>query len=150
MIAHPGEVECAYGANDLVCDNLAIGERAVFEKDGKLIAADTGCQIMFAAGAADGLRHLLEESVARGMSGCVVDRFEPIQIDIEHTVPSTTVTRRRDGHLQAFLKGTAIWQSGQIIMVGRMQKLALQRTALRDILEHQDRAAYGAVRGHHG
>ena len=77
----PGEGQGTDCAHDLFGDCLAVGDGAIFQDDGELVATDAGRQIMAAANAPDGLRDLLEQGIARGMAGRVIDRLEVIEID---------------------------------------------------------------------
>ena len=67
----------------------------VAQQDGKFLAAETGRQIIVATRLPfDGARHLLKAGIACGMAECVVDGFEPIEINKQDT---TEISNRRVG-----------------------------------------------------
>ena len=49
--------------------------------DTKLVAAKTSDNVTLADIVEQGLRHMLDDFVARGMTESVIDQFEPIEID---------------------------------------------------------------------
>src|SRR6185312_8670796 len=77
----PAEVDGGDRFDNRLCDSLRILDRAVGEKHNELVSAETRRQVIRPTTAADGLGDFLQQRVACGVAGTIIDRLETIKID---------------------------------------------------------------------
>lgn len=132
--------------NKAIAEGRRVGLFRHREQYGELVAADPRTEILDAAVGGNPITYSPQHLVADGVAVGVVDRLEPVQVQVEHQADGATQAgRHRDVVLQCGKESGAVGQAGQgvdrrgscLLLHGRR---ALQRLGdeLRQLLQQAD------------
>ena len=113
----------------------------VLDEHHELVAAHPGHQVPADLGrepVGDGLQQLVADVVAEG----VVDRLEPVQVEVAHAHLAVRLGQRG---VQALEEQGAVGQPGERVVLGLVAQPVLQPMPLGGVLDHADREPRGAV-----
>ena len=106
----------------------------------ELVATGARCCVDVARAVHQPARHLLEQHVAHVMAQAVVEKLEPVQIDVHDPDRLRVAPGVGNGVVQALTHQVAVGQPGQRVVLGLVEQLSLQPLALGDVgHDHLDR-----------
>ena len=110
--------------------------------DGELIAAQSCHQVSLTDLGLQALGHLLKKNIANGMTQCVVDVLEAVEIDAVDREAAASGNAAQGG-FQSGVEERAVGQIGQRIMACKVNDARLRLAPRRDILMGGNPASAG-------
>ena len=140
------EAEVIHLVADLLCHDPGLIQRAMFQDDGELIAAQPGQGVTGPHRCAQQLGHLPQQLVANGMAAGIVDQLELVQVDEQQRMFAPVLLSIAQHPQQPVVELAAVDQAGQRVVRGAVGHLAAQAALLADIVEHQHHPQHPALR----
>ena len=110
----------------------------IVQQDGKLVAAEPRNHVGRTNFRLKPSRHRPKQFVADGMTKCVIDVLEMIEIEIQDREAGIVSLRSRDPPLERLDKHLTIHQSGQVVIVRHPRDLLVRAFPFGDV-------AYGGI-----
>ncbi len=121
-------------------DVCVVGARADIHHDGKLVAPHAGSDTAATQRGLEAIRDFLEQLVAAHMAKCVVDRFEPVEVD-EQQGEAVPAVGARDAIGEALMQHMPIGETGKLVVMSAKPELVLQAGDFGDVLVRRHPAA---------
>ena len=131
------EAEFIHAVADLLRHALRLRHRAMFEDDGKFVAAQPSQRIARTHRVAEQFADLLQQLVPHGVATGVVDQLELVQVDVQQCVFAVFLERLVQSPAQTHFEFGAVHQAGQGVVRGAVAHLAGQSPLLGHVVEHQ-------------
>ena len=102
------------------------------ENQGEFITTQTSHSVLRARDRLEPRRDASKEGISDCMAETVIDRLEPINVEIEHRQESPIALRIGERLLQAVVEELPVWQPGEEVVICQVKQLLV--LALRESL----------------
>ena len=139
----PLDVERSIKGADQLCSQrgCTIAGPDMLADDKELVSTESSQHVLLAADTFQAMRHHFQQLVSASVPECVIDLFELIQIDEQHSHQVTYTTGDAQCLIELTAQQRAIRQAGQNIVIGHALQFFLRLDRLRKIDEIGQRCA---------